>query len=311
MLNVNKCILSDNINSKDDKMKQEIKKIKGLSLIAVLILLFANGSVVTAKTGDEKVVTASLSLYTGSSTIFAQYLGDQEYTGSILGVAAEFGSMYKRSENLSWDIDLTYLGLASGVFQASNPAETSAYGTNRINADYGTYYNWNPVKNLYIKAGGSFDVLFANILAGPDHVNNMLETDLQTQLKAGAGIKYGWNFKKTGIFLQANLEVPFMGIALSGTQYESSLDALIKGEILAGTINPFCFTSFHNLTGFNADIEAEFVLKKTTIFMTYEMNHRAWKLYDLNNTRKYNMIRLGLRVDLAAHNRVKSGNRYF
>lgn len=301
-----------------------MKIIRHLSIFAVLMLLFANNSFAETnakkekkarKEANEKVVTAAVSLYLGDAVIVDHYLGDQEYSGPVLGVATEFGAMYKRGKNISWDLDLTYLGSSyspgSPSANISNPAGTSAYVINRFNADYGTFYNWNPVKNLYIKAGGSFDVLLAMLNGVPDHVNNSIEFDFQTQFKAGAGIKYGWNFKKIGIFLQANVEAPFMGFALGGTKFESSADAIVGGELLPGSIQPFCFTSFHNLTGINADIEAELIIKKTTIFAAYEWNHRAWNLFDVQNTRRFNMTRIGLKVDLVARNRVTSGNRFF
>ena len=91
-------------------MKRQMKKIKGLTLFAILMLLFTSGSFAFAKSGKEKiareeskekVVTTSLSFYAGNTSMFAQYLSDQEYSGHVLGLAAEFGSMYKRSENLS------------------------------------------------------------------------------------------------------------------------------------------------------------------------------------------------------------------
>ena len=145
----------------------------------------------------------------------------------------------------------------------------------------------------------------------PDHVNNVIDFDAQMQIKAGAGIRYGWNFRKTGLFFQANVEIPFMGMALSSSLYESSIDSMAGDEILPGTLDPFCFTSFHNLTGINADIEAELILRKTTLFLAYEMNHRAWNIFDLQNTRRYNMTRIGLKVDLVSRDRNNSSNRFF
>ena len=177
-------------------MKKKMKRNRCISLIAVLILFSANCSLAVAKAGEEKkvrkephekVVTSAISLYSGNASIFAQYLSDQEYSGPILGFAAEFGSMYKRSDNLSWDLDLTYLGIAPQVFQITNPAVTSGYSP-----------NWNPAKNLYLKAGGSFDFLFGVLSGVPDHVNNVIDFDTQMQIKAGAGIRYGWNFRKVG-----------------------------------------------------------------------------------------------------------------
>jgi hypothetical protein len=301
-----------------------MKMRKQLSIFAVLMLLLPNYASAAEKTETEKknrteprekVVTAAASLYSGNAVIIDHYLSDQEYTGPVLGGTLEFGAMYKRSETLSWDLDLTYLGRGYSqstlIQNISNPAGTSAYKINRFNADYGTYYNWNPAKNLYIKAGGNLDILFGMLYGVPDHVNNKVSTDFQTQIKAGAGIKYGWNFKKCGLALQANVEVPFIGFALSGTRFSSSVDSIIGAGILGGSANPFCFTSLHNLTGYNADIEAELIIRKTTIFLAYESNLRTWNIHDVQNVRKFNMTRIGLRVDLATFSRLNSTNRFF
>lgn len=299
--------------------------LKQLGFVAIAMLLFSNDAFAADKAkkdrkkekeATEKVVTAAISFYTGDATIVNHYLDDYEYSGPTNGVAAEFGAMYKRSKKLSWDLDMTYLGSAYSLghpeLGISNPAGTSAYKINRVNFDYGTYYNWNPVKNLSIKAGGSFDLLLGMMNGVPNHINNAIEFDFQTQLKAGVGIRYGWNIKnKVGIFLQTNVEVPFMGCALGGSKYESSVDSIIEGEILSGTINPISFTSFHNLNGFNADVEAELILKKTTIFFAMEWNHRYWYLHDVQNVRKFNMARIGLKVDLVARSRVNTNNRFF
>lgn len=301
-----------------------MKMFKQVGFIAIAMLLFANDGFAAEKASKEKrkdkeetekVVTAAASLYTGDATIVNHYLSDQEYKGPVVGAAVEFGAMYRRSQKVSWDLDLTYLGSSySDVMDGnvSNPAGTSAYSMNRINADYGTYFNWNPVKNLSIKAGGSFDFLFGLMNGVPNHINNSLDFDFQTQFKAGIGVRYGWNIKnKVSIFLQANIETPFMGLALSSSKYESSADAIIKDEILPGSITPVCFTSFHNLNGFNADIEVELILRKTTIFYAMEWNQRCWYLHDVQNVRKFAMTRFGLKVDLVARNRVNSNNRFF
>jgi hypothetical protein len=292
--------------------------------VAIAMLLFTDGAFAADKAqkdkkekdSAEKVVTAGISVYSGNATIVAHYLDNQEYNGPTMGLTAEFGAMYKRSENLSWDLDMTYLGssYSSGAPETgvSNPAGTSGISMNRINADYGTYYNWNPIKNLSIKAGGSFDLLGGLLNGVPNHVNNSIELDLQMQLKAGAGVRYGWNIKdKVGIFLQANLEIPFLGCAISGSKYESSTDALVGGDVLPGSIKPICFTSFHNLNGFNADVEAELILKKTTLFYALEWNHRSWYLHDVQNVRNFNMTKLGVKVDLVARNRINTQNRFF
>lgn len=294
-----------------------------LSFIAIAMLLITNNAFAADKVKrerkeatTEKVVTAGISLYSGNATIVNHYLDDYEYSGPTMGVAAEFGAMYKRSEKLSWDLDLTYLGSSFSLEHPenniSNPAGTSGYNITRGNIDYGTFYNWNPVKNLSIKAGGSLDLLMGMTTGVPNHINNAADFDFQTQLKASVGIRYGWYIKnKVGIFLQANVETPFIGFTLAGSKYESSTDAVFEDEILPGSLQPFCFTSMHNLTGFNADVEAELILKKTTIFFAMEWNHRCWNLYDVQNVRNFNMSRIGLKIDIAARNRVNTNNRFF
>ena len=302
-----------------------MKIFKQLGFVAIVMLLFSYDGFAADKAKKErrkqkedveKVVTAAASLYSGDATIVNHYLGDQEYNGPVIGAAVEFGAMYKRSQKLSWDLDLTYLGssYSSDVENAniSNPAGTSAYLMKRVTADYGTYFNWNPAKNLSIKLGGNVDFLFGLLNGVPNHINNSIEFDFQTQLKAGFGIRYGWNIKnKFGIFIQANVEAPFVGMALSSSKFESSTDAVLGGEILPGSIKPLCFTSLHNLNGFNADVEAELIFKKTTVFFALEWNERYWYLHDVQNVRKFSMTRVGLKVDLVARSRVNTRNRFF
>lgn len=288
--------------------------IKRISVLA-LLMVFTTNVFAENEVPKEKVVTSSVYLNRGNIVMACQYLNDQEYSGPVSGAGLEFGAMYKRSKNLSWDIDLTYLGSSYSPTAPNvcvgNPARTSFYVLKTLDVDYGTYYNWNPVKNLLFKAGGTFNVLGGLINAVPEHVNNAMEFDIQTQLKASVGVKYGWYFEKFGLSLQADVSVPFIGMALSSSLYESSIDSLVGGELLGGTMNPFFFTSFHNLKGFNTEIGLDLIFKKTTLFYVIEYNNRSWYLNGLQNYRNYTLSRLGFKLDLVSRNRVNSGNRYF
>jgi hypothetical protein len=147
----------------------------------------------------------------------------------------------------------------------------------------------------------------------PDHINNMMDFDLQTQLKACAGIKYEYFFNKFGLSAQAEFAAPFMGVALSSTPYESSVDYLVSedSDVLVGTGSPFCFTSFHNLKGFNADIEIDVVFKKFTLFYSHNYNYRTWNLRGVSNYRNYALGRLGIKLELVSINLLKTGNKSF
>ena len=57
----------------------------------------------------EKIVTTKWSLISGTGKVVNHYLSNQEYKGQLMGLGMEFGSFYKRSENLSWDLDLSYI----------------------------------------------------------------------------------------------------------------------------------------------------------------------------------------------------------
>lgn len=281
-----------------------------ISLILLTFSAFAENNL-----QREKIVTTKWSLISGTGKVVNHYLSNQEYKGQLMGLGMEFGSFYKRSENLSWDLDLSYImspyiPIAEEMSMA-NPARTAYNVLHAIRADYGTYYNWNPIENFYIKAGGRFDLLAGVNFGRPNQINNLFDIDFQTQIKAAAGIRYGWELKRIGIYIQGDLAIPFIGGALGSGQYESSTDSLIKGEILPGTMNIYRFTSFHNLTGFDTEFELDFVFGNTTLFLSAKYDNRWWNITGVQNYRLYNLTKIGLMVDLVARNRNNSNNRYF
>lgn len=290
-------------------MNKMIKRIFISSLLALSCILNANAE------QKEKVVTNRWSFITGNAITANHYLTNHEYTGSLIGLQGEHGSFYKKSDNLSWDLDISFItapivkmfdnhGLA-------NPSGTTFYGLYQFNTEYGTYYNWNPAKNLFIKAGGVFDALLGVGVSNPSSINNIADIDIQTQIKAAAGIKYGWNFESWGLFLHTELAVPFMGFATRGNKFENALENMIKDSLLPGSMNPMHFTSFHNFQGFNYDFGIDFVLKNLTLFLEYEINNRWWTSYDVQNYRKYTLTRIGISVDLVSRSRHNSTNRQF
>lgn len=283
--------------------------------VVALIMLFATNVFAQNEASKEKVVTASAYFAVGDAAIANQYLSDQEYKGPVVGGGVEFGAMYKKNRNLTWDLDITYLGSSytpiAEEIAIGNPARTSFYVLNSVDVDYGTYYNWNPVGNLYFKAGGAFNLLGGIINAVPQHINNSLDIDAQAQLKATLGVKYAMYFNKFGLSLQADITAPFLGLALSSSQYEAAIDSIIGGEILGGTTTPVYFTSLQNLKSLNSEIELDLIFKKATIFYTFEFSNRSWNLSGLQNYRNYSLNRIGLKVDLVSRNRLNSSNRYF
>lgn len=257
----------------------------------------------------EKIVTSKWSLLVGSASIADHYFTNQEYSGPMMGLSVEFGSFYKKNKNLSWELDMTYIGLGS----PSNPAGTGTLKVYDGAIEYKTSYNWNPVKNLHLRAGGSFDLnLGANF--DPNGINNVLELLFQPQIKAVAGIRYGWNFKKMNLNLYADLGLPVMGFATVGSKYEGNfviINNFLPQGLLKPSISHLHFTSFHNLQGYNLDLGLDLEFKHLTFSMSIDTNNKWWNAYDSQAYKNYTFLNLGFSVDLVSRSRLTSNNRYF
>lgn len=284
-------------------------------LISVVLAMSCIANMYAGHEGDrEKIVTSRWSLVSGSATYANHYFADHEYAGSIIGLKMEHGAFYKRSENLSWDLDVSFLSApyfeSITDFALANPAQTTFVSLYNLFAEYGTYYNWNPVENLHIKAGGAFEIFSGLNMSLPNSINNMLDIDFQPQFKAAAGVRYGWDFDRFGIHLYADLKIPFMGFMTVGSRYQGITDIFLS-EFLTGTINHMVFSSFHNYSGYNLDMGIDFVFNKVTLTLANVGEKRWWNAYGLQNYRKYSMTKIGLSVDLISRSRLNSNNRYF
>ena len=279
-------------------------------LLSILMLLALSFSALAQQTeSTEKIVTSKLSLLVGSASIADHYFTNQEYSGPMMGLSVEFGSFYKKHKNLSWELDMTYIGLGS----PSNPAGTGTLKVYDGAIEYKTSYNWNPVKNLHLRAGGSFDLnLGANF--DPNGINNVLELLFQPQIKAVAGIRYGWNFKKMNLNLYADLGIPVMGFATVGSKYEGNfviINNFLPQGLLKPAISHLHFTSFHNLQGYNLDLGLDLEFKHLTFSMSIDTNNKWWNAYDSQAYKNYTFLNLGFSVDLVSRSRLTSNNRYF
>lgn len=279
-------------------------------LLSILMLMALSFSALAQQTeSTEKIVTSKWSLLVGSASIADHYFTNQEYSGPMMGLSVEFGSFYKKNKNLSWELDMTYIGLGS----PSNPAGTGTLKVYDGAIEYKTSYNWNPVKNLHLRAGGSFDLnLGANF--DPNGINNVLELLFQPQIKAVAGIRYGWNFKKMNLNLYADLGLPVMGFATVGSKYEGNfviINNFLPQGLLKPAISHLHFTSFHNLQGYNLDLGLELEFKHLTFSMSIDTNNKWWNAYDSQAYKNYTFLNLGFSVDLVSRSRLTSNNRYF
>lgn len=280
-------------------------------ITALAMSLFLNPTIGQAQTKDQ-IVTAQLSFVGGSITYANHYFTNHEYQGTLMGADLELGAFYKKSENLSWDLGVTYLRSSYDEdypeLALANPAKTTFIDFTNLMLDYGTHYNWQLTDRLSVRAGARFDLMGAMSFGEPNSINNAGSVDAQAQFEAAGGIKYDWNFRKFGISLYGDFSVPFMGLMLVDSRYQS---AIKEPNILPGNINHFLFTSFHNLQGYDLEAGVDFNFKNLTLSLSYDTFNRWWNAYELQNYRMYSLFKVGLSLDLMSVSRKESGNRYF
>lgn len=275
-----------------------------------MVLAFSINAFAQQSESSEKIVTTKWSLLLGSATVADHYFTNQEYSGPTLGASVEFGSYYKKNENLSWKLDFSYIGAGPSPM---NPAGTSALNVYDAAIEYQTSYNWNPVKNLNLRAGGAFN-FNGGAFFDPNGINNLIQFLMQPQIKAVAGIKYGWNFKKMNLNLYADFGIPVMGFATVGSKYEGSyaiINNFLPQQFMKPAINHLKFTSFHNLQGYNMDLGLDLDFRNFSLAMSIETNNKWWQSYDNMAYKKYVTFNLGFTVDLVSRSRLLTNNRYF
>lgn len=284
-------------------------------LCLTFIMAFSLNVFAQQDSSDEKIVTTKFSFLTGQATVANHYFSNQEYSNGLLfGAAVDLGSFYRRNQNLSWDLDLSYVGSDAKSSNApTNPAGTASLGVCDIEVEYATAYNWNLIKNLYLKAGGAFNIN-GGFFSAPSSINNVFDFLMQPQLKAVGAIKYGWSFKKMNLNLFADLGIPFMGLAMVGSRYEGtkeSINTLISNNLSRPSIAHLMFTSFHNLQGLDLNIGVDMEFKHFSLMASIDTRNRWWHAYDVQCYKKYTLFNLGIAVDLVSRSRLSSNNRYF
>ena len=184
-----------------------MKKLLILLALSVTSAFLSLGNVAYAQE-DNRIVTGEVTLLSPSRvSVLDEFISDQLYTGKsvFLGYNLNLRSMYKKQENLSWDLYYTTFNRSQTVEESgevsrlSNPANSQYLKYTLHNIGYGTYYHWQFGEKLKIKAGGVFDLYGAIKNSYPDGVNNAMNLEGQIMVKAKGAIKYGWDFKNWGL----------------------------------------------------------------------------------------------------------------
>ena len=286
----------------------------------LLFLMIAGATYASAQStsdislSERKPVTTKLSLLTGEAKFTNHYLNTQEYTGEIQGFELSHGRFYRKSDRLSWKLTMATLRnmhrklLGGGL---SNAANTSYISTQSYDVDYAVFYNWLIKERLQFRVGGSFNVYGGFMSGDGNAVNNVIGVDFQTQIFAQAQIRYGWDFKKFGLDLYANVATPFVGAMSVDEKHESFVESMVGSDFNLREHRHFVLSSMHNLQGVNYEMGIDFALRNLNIALSFENKSRWWNAYELQNYRKYSILKLGVSVNLFAQQNRKASNRQF
>ncbi len=298
----------------------------------LLLLLFVAGATISFAQGydsatysfksssarplsERKPVTNKWSIVQGSASFANHYISNLEYTGEIFGLEAKHGRFYKKSNRLSWQLTLTHLRrmhrpMLGGGLQ--NFAETSKISTQSYEADYAVYYNWLFCDRLQLRLGGSFNVNGGFIFNATNAMNNVISLDLQTLFLANAQVRYGWDLDRCGLDIYSNIATPFLGVMSADTRFESFFDSLVGGAgFYAKEGKHWYLAAPHNLQGVNFELGVDFAVRNYTWTLSFETRNRWWHANELQNYRKYSLVKMGVSVNLFAQQKYKASERHF
>ena len=294
---------------------------KLLFFLAVSVATTLAGSTFATAQEKEKVVTGTISNKSPASVkVLDEYISSQLYSGSNVfsGLNVKLGSFYRKHDNLSWDVYYTSYQRSESLDEASdnhlmNPAGSQRLRYSSWSFGYGTYYHWNFGEKLLIKAGGVCDFYGGYKESLPDGVNNHVNLEGQIMLKANAAIKYGWDFKKWGLDLRANVALPLFGVITADHPSEPAMSVLIMNDhsVMQPAVNHIFLGSYHNYMSLDYELGVDFVFKPFTLQFAYGSTNKWWNVYDVQNIRQINYFTMGFAFDIVARNKFKSSNKNF
>lgn len=291
-------------------------------LFATSIATVVLGSNVASAQEKEKVVTGTISIISPSNVeVLNEFISDQLYSGESVfsGLNVRLGALYRKHENLSWDIYYTGLSRPSLLENSkqfpllTNPANSQYLKYSLYTAGYGTYYHWKFGKKLMIKTGGVFDIYGAMNTSTPDGVNNIMSIDAQMMLKAHAAIKYGWDFKKWALDLRARVTLPVVGLIAADHPSESAASIIRSNDhsVMNATYQHIFLASYHNYMSVDYELGVDFVLKSLALSFGIGNTSKFWNIYDIQNIRKITYVTMGLSFDIVSRDKFRSSNNNF
>lgn len=265
-------------------------------------------------TSDRMPATNKWALVMGDGYYANHFLNTQEYSGDLTGLEYLRIRNSKKYENISYRFSFIHLRnmhrklLGGGL---ENNAGTSYISIQNYEFDYAVFYNWRFFDALHLRAGGSVN-LYGGFMMGDDHaINNMISVDVQAQVYAAMQAKYGWDYKKFGLDIYANISFPVFGLMAVDGRYEGMMESLAGSSFTANEYSHLKFSSMHNLQGVNVELGVGFALKKHTLSFSLESRNRWWHAHEIQNYRENILVKLGISFNLFSYQNAKTNNRQF
>ena len=295
---------------------------KLLSFLTTSIAIMVLCTSIASAQEKEKIVTGTITFLSPSNVkVLDEYISSQLYSGEEVfsGLNVKLSSMYRKYENLSWDIYYTKFSRPQWIEETKvlpslkNPANSQNLSYSSFDFGYGTYYHWKFGKKFMLKAGGMLDVYAGEKTSTPDGVNNFMNMEAHIMTKAHCAIKYGWDFKKWAFDIRALVTVPLFGIISADHPSEPAVSIILGKDysVLNPALNHVFFASYHNYMSLDYEIGLDFVFRKFTFTAGFGSTSKWWNVYDIQNIRKINYSTLGVAFDIVSRNKFKSSNMNF
>ena len=226
----------------------------------------------------------SFSIGFGQSSAYDTYLSPLKYSGWNLGLTGEQMKTTRLMKGRLSIQELFYLEFAN----TENPSKSAKSYIGSLNYDYGTYYQFNPIRKLQLWAGLQGDVLLGAIY-NQRNTNNPANAKVNLNLNLSGMAAYRFHIWRQAVQLRYQINLPFLG-ALFSPEFGQSYY-----EISLGDGNPFVhFAAWHNCFVLRNTFSVEVPLN----FCTFRLSAMNWlyetRVNDLDTQLMSNSIYMGI-----------------
>lgn len=226
----------------------------------------------------------------GNIRLADSYLSPLAYNGTVVGWEAQHERYYKKHVGtLSWR-NRNSLTLATTLNLAYSASISYLAGS----ISYGTFYHFEPLKNLRVRAGGYVD-LAPGVKYNSRNSNNIASVDASATLYGEIGVRYHLPISsQLAILLGGEVSTPMLGLMFV-PEMGSNYYEMWKLKDFDNTIH---FSTFHNRYGVSGKLYADLQFSGFSLRLAYMPEVEYWSANYLHFSRYTSFFSLGTVVDL-------------